>query len=73
MTQREKAIKVVDGESHELRDQLESAQKRDSYAKKANITLKKRDKELRNSVSRVRELVESLASENASLKEKNER
>jgi chromosome segregation ATPase len=52
--------------------QLRQTQKELSSVKQANITLQRRDKDLRESVSRVRELVDGLASENANLKERNE-
>eukprot|EP00804_Cyclotella_cryptica_P011248 CCRYP_007741-RA/>CCRYP_007741-RA protein AED:0.15 eAED:0.15 QI:74/1/1/1/1/1/3/225/980 len=52
--------------------QLRQTQKELSSLKQANLILQKRDHELRESVSRVRELVDGLASENANLKEKNE-
>lgn len=64
------SLRNVDAETQELRSHLEVAQQRAKDAEKANIALTKRDKDLRESVSKVRQLVDSLASENANLKEK---
>jgi chromosome segregation ATPase len=72
LRQREEMTKHADIETQKLRDQLERTHQRTIDAEKANVSLTKRDKELRESVSRVRELVDSLASENANLKEKND-
>ncbi|KAL3792726.1 hypothetical protein ACHAWO_002331 [Cyclotella atomus] len=70
LRQKNDAIKHARTESHELRAMVDRYEKRVKDAEKANVALTVRDKELRDSVSRVRELVESLASENACLKEK---
>ena len=66
------AAKRAIHESNELRDKFEIMQKRAMDAEEANAALTKRDTELRESVSRVKELVDSLASENALLKKKND-
>jgi chromosome segregation ATPase len=70
LKQKNDAVKYAETRSHELRAKMERYEQRAKDAEKANAALTMRDKELRDSVSRVRELVENLASENANLKEK---
>lgn len=78
-TQAEKAIVDCNCERVNSREQanqtlrkLRQTQKELNALKQANLALQKRDSELRESVSRVRELVDGLASENSNLKEKSE-
>ncbi|KAL7519200.1 hypothetical protein ACHAWX_003989 [Stephanocyclus meneghinianus] len=78
-TKAEKAIVDCNCERVNSREQanqtlrkLRQTQKELNSLKQANLALQKRDSELRESVSRVRELVDGLASENSNLKEKSE-
>ena len=70
MMMKEKLFKQKQTESQDALRQLEKARQQVKVSQKENEALTKRDKELRASVSRVRELVDNLASENANLKEK---
>ena len=70
MMMKEKLLKHNETESQDALRQLEKARQQVNAVRKENEALTKRDKELRASVSRVRELVDNLASENANLKEK---
>jgi len=56
----------------ELFARVQNTKKELNFLQKANVTLKGRDRELRESIARIQELVEALSSENADLKEKNE-
>lgn len=60
-TQIEQTLQQLNQSQHEL-----------VLSQQANLHLEKRDKELRHAISRVRQLVDELASENADLKKNNE-